>query len=88
MTTPWPRSSPEDKPPRQKTWVQPMRSVMRRWRENTISLVELECGHVEPANSWPVATSLRCQQCNPVPRNTPPPVPKPPPIDLVTGEDL
>lgn len=48
------------------TWEQPRQSVMRRWRENAVGWAELECGHVTPADDLPMATAMRCRDCNPV----------------------
>jgi hypothetical protein len=53
------------------TWVQPHRTVLRRWREKGTTWVELECGHIDAATGLDLATALRCDQCNPVPRNPP-----------------
>lgn len=53
------------KPP---TNVQPLRAILGQpYRENHSWWVELDCGHVEPANGLPdSATSLRCRECLPV----------------------
>ena len=54
------------------THEQPLRTILRRWRgAGGQAWAELECGHEEPANDLPMATALRCRECNPVRRRQP-----------------
>jgi hypothetical protein len=46
----------------------PQRTILRRWREGAVTLGLLECDHTEPITGLDLATSVRCQQCNPVRR--------------------
>jgi hypothetical protein len=49
-----------------KTWEQPLQSILRRYRRRDVEWGVLECGHEEPITGLPMATAVRCQQCNPV----------------------
>jgi hypothetical protein len=51
-----------------KTHEQPLRTILRRWRDTTGAWAELECGHQEPCNDLPMASALRCRECNPTRR--------------------
>ncbi|MGZ4590242.1 MAG: hypothetical protein ACXV2H_07145 [Actinomycetes bacterium] len=51
-----------------RTWVQPHKLIQSRYREAGTTWAVLECGHTEPATGLDLSTSLRCQQCNPIPR--------------------
>jgi hypothetical protein len=54
-----------------KTWEQPRRSILDRWRDGDVTLATLECEHVEPVTGLDLSTAVRCQQCNPVMRPRP-----------------
>jgi hypothetical protein len=54
-----------------RTSEQPLRTVLRRYRDPLGLLAELECGHTEPCVARPIATALRCRTCLPV-RTAPP----------------
>lgn len=47
--------------------VQPLRDVVRRWRENGLQWALLDCEHEEPNNDRPIATRIRCHTCPPIP---------------------
>ncbi len=51
---------------RTRTWEQPLRTVLRRWRDTAGTWALLECQHTEPCSSQPIATALRCRECLPV----------------------
>ena len=57
-------------PRRPPTWDQPVRAILRRWREGATTWVLFECGHEDTATGLDLASSLRCRWCNPVPRPT------------------
>lgn len=53
-------------PSKVRTWEQPRQSILRRYRDGDVTWAELECGHEEPVTGLPMATAVRCQQCDPV----------------------
>lgn len=51
---------------RVRTWEQPQRTIVNRWRDGEVTWATLECEHVEPVTGRDLFTWARCQQCNPV----------------------
>ncbi len=66
MSSPQPAKRPE------RTWRQPLRTILLRRTTNGIQWVQLECEHWEPGRGLDLATAAPCQQCNPVRRDATP----------------
>lgn len=56
------------RPPKVRTWEQPLRDVVRRYPAHSGVWASLVCGHEEPVTRTPIAAAVRCQQCDPVMR--------------------
>jgi hypothetical protein len=55
----------------EKVYVQPPKQIMSRHRDHAGPWVVLECGHIEPGSGLDFADATRCQQCDPVHRDSP-----------------